>query len=727
MIVAFLIFMTVQFHPESMNAQEIENDFYNIRPAREGSITKRLTADLSGSTKKLINYSFHGLGNQMFGFEWRPEENAYIIYKGNNKQVLLSADGTSEGSTVSTKKIDKTINNLTVDIGDENLWTLEKSTNSNIYSDEYGSMYYLKNKKSTLVLTQNSLTSEGNIVQKKQVNGLNQQFFLTRFNGYYTMENVYMNWKSVLDISGGIQNDADINVSRNTGLDSQQWYASYQPDINSYVIGNTSNKRLLIKKTSASSIKTSLYDSSNPLDTSFGFVFKPGITDVLNSIIYTNSTGNIALWRYWSSETSVVTLRTLPANGIFEPAEWKLKRIGDLIPPVVRNVSMTSDRKTYFVGEVLTINYKVESTDFEDADIYFRRYSDKYSVVEPKKKFTDGVIEDVIEVDTSELTEGMLDVEFMAKGLGIFTSNSLALKVDLKYPTPTATAIPKRIKEGTDVKTLKADDFVNDVKDELGNKITLAIKSLDTSKIGTTEAVIELANEFKKTEVKVPVEIYPKISTISVNFLNKDGDKLHDTIDISGNVDSTIDLSSNQKVVAAIKKVLATNYTLVERPVNEGVIPFMDKNSTATYRFNGLLLMQSAPTAFDFEMKTATIEAIKYTNPKIVGKPLVVIDTREGKLQWSLKAKLDKPLTSLDDSKLEIPDAIKYKNKDDEMTLSNENTTIVTHTNAVAGSFDITEEQWSKGDGFMVDLAPGAIKSLGNYQAKITITLENAK
>ncbi|MFD2385976.1 hypothetical protein [Enterococcus rivorum] len=47
--------------------------------------------------------------------------------------------------------------------------------------------------------------------------------------------------------------------------------------------------------------------------------------------------------------------------------------------------------------------------------------------------------------------------------------------------------------------------------------------------------------------------------------------------------------------------------------------------------------------------------------------------------------------------------------------------------NTVSGLYDVTKERWSKGDGFMLDLAPGAVKALGKYQGKITITLENAK
>lgn len=66
-------------------------------------------------------------------------------------------------------------------------------------------------------------------------------------------------------------------------------------------------------------------------------------------------------------------------------------------------------------------------------------------------------------------------------------------------------------------------------------------------------------------------------------------------------------------------------------------------------------------------------------------------------------------------------------NNQEEIAVTNEDIVIFSRTNTVSDSYDIKQSLWSKGDGFVIELALGAVRAFGKYQAEMTITLENAK
>lgn len=212
---------------------------------------------------------------------------------------------------------------------------------------------------------------------------------------------------------------------------------------------------------------------------------------------------------------------------------------------------------------------------------------------------------------------------------------------------------------------------------------------------------------------------------LTVNFLDENGNALKAAYTGFEGIGESVDLSEMTEITDILTKLKNDNYELVKKP-EESFTMLKDDKSVA-YQFNGSLTLLSAPSSLEFETKKATIDAVKFTDPKLIGKPLVVSDTRADKLKWVLKAKIDQPLTSLEDERVKMPNSVKYQYNEDELTLTDENVIIFEHLNTVSGNIDVTKEHWSKGDGFILDLAPGAIKALGKYQAKITITLENAK
>ncbi|OJG25627.1 hypothetical protein RU98_GL000868 [Enterococcus caccae] len=234
-------------------------------------------------------------------------------------------------------------------------------------------------------------------------------------------------------------------------------------------------------------------------------------------------------------------------------------------------------------------------------------------------------------------------------------------------------------------------------------------------------------NQFLK-DFSQDVIVKPNTAQLNVKFLDEKGNQLHDPYTSEENVGTPIDLTKLTGVTETIKELTNDNYILAKKPDNE-VITIIDGKNDFTYQFSGTLKISSAPDILDFETKKATIDAVKYTNPTIIGEPLVISDTRADKVKWNLKARIDQPLTHSDkvQGDIIIPDAIKYKYQDDELTLTDQDTVIFSHLNTDSGSYNVTKERWSKGDGFMLDLQPGAVKVLGKYKAQITITLENAK
>lgn len=257
------------------------------------------------------------------------------------------------------------------------------------------------------------------------------------------------------------------------------------------------------------------------------------------------------------------------------------------------------------------------------------------------------------------------------------------------------------------------------VPDNGSNALTVDFYELDT-----TGDVLNPLKPSDTLNLALTIEV-PPISEYTVNFIDEKGNALHDPYVGSGLTGSVVKLSDVEEIKAIVDGLKADNYNLIESPADEFSIK--SGGSSMDYKFSGLLTLLSAPSSLDFDIKKVDIRAEKFTNPEVKGDPLVISDTRADKLKWNLKAKLDQPLTSLDNKDVIIPNSIKYNNQDEEIALTDEDVVILSHTNTASGQYNVTQEQWSRGDGFMLDLAPGAVKALGKYQAKMTITLENAK
>lgn len=278
----------------------------------------------------------------------------------------------------------------------------------------------------------------------------------------------------------------------------------------------------------------------------------------------------------------------------------------------------------------------------------------------------------------------------------------------------------------------KSEAFAWDITTGLSDGIEYSIKATTLTNNPNFESTYTATIQAKKgtatAETKININVLPESTTAdyTVKFVDEKGNNLRDPYVGTEKTGTTVKLNEVTAVQDTIKALQDEYYDLTDSPLDNVLVISTGKNEV-TYKFSGALKLVSAPTVLDFDIKKVNITAARFTDPKIVGDSLVVVDTRADKPTWKLKAKLDQSLTSIEDNRVTIPDAIKYNNQDDEITLSDEEEVIFSHTNTVSGIYDITQERWSKGEGFLIDLAPGAVKALGKYQAKMTITLENAK
>lgn len=230
-----------------------------------------------------------------------------------------------------------------------------------------------------------------------------------------------------------------------------------------------------------------------------------------------------------------------------------------------------------------------------------------------------------------------------------------------------------------------------------------------------------LARKQAANEILIAVKDMAKLSIL---YLNEEGDiaqKINRVVKFNTIYDLTEDVDVQDNLME-LKKI----YELVSEPEDEKINITAGVNQ-AIYQFNGVLKLYSAPTGLDFGNKGRPIGNIIYQNPVLVGKSLIVSDTRINRSKWRLTAKLDQPLTSEINPDIVRPNAIQYQNSTEVKVLNDQETTIVTHMHGTPGEYNISEERWAGNEGFQIQLGQGSIATLGQYQAKMTIALENAR
>lgn len=202
-------------------------------------------------------------------------------------------------------------------------------------------------------------------------------------------------------------------------------------------------------------------------------------------------------------------------------------------------------------------------------------------------------------------------------------------------------------------------------------------------------------------------------------FTNSLGETIHPDITIDRELGTKIDLALEKEVQDTLTK-LKQRYTLDESSVPTDSVKVDSSTASWEYKFTGRLTYVSSPEAFDFRLQIASYKKIRIDDPKVVGLPLVVSDTRESKPGWSLSVKLTEELLNAD-GKTTLKNAIRYKHGETESILNSQSLPVF--RNLDSGKYDISKDWSPTGDGLKLEIAPGAVNALGKYHGEILFEL----
>lgn len=133
----------------------------------------------------------------------------------------------------------------------------------------------------------------------------------------------------------------------------------------------------------------------------------------------------------------------------------------------------------------------------------------------------------------------------------------------------------------------------------------------------------------------------------------------------------------------------------------------------------GTLELVSAPSVIHFGTTTFKPTGTRINDPSYEGDDLVVQDTRAVQDVWTLHAKLETPLTNVNDSSIILPTAIRYVSNANELILTDSAQPIHSRQNADSDPYNISDTWLPEGDGFKLHVETGESLTVGDYEATI--------
>ncbi|WP_430602014.1 hypothetical protein IGJ02_002208 [Enterococcus sp. DIV0724b] len=516
LIFLIILYVVVWGNPVVVNAQKTLNSNMYVAYSKSN---ENYVLDISAYTDNLITYSYHGLGNQLFLFNYRSEKDGYIIQAAGNEQKLLKDNSTE--NIVTAVKLDKVVNSLSV-LEDELIWDIKKVS---------GNYYSISNRKSGLCITISDLGSNADISLKPFINNVSQLFKIETMLGVYTIRNRY-DTEQVWDIQGGVGENRDIIPYSYGGLGkkNQEWFVLYKPNDNDYVLSNAGNKQLIVSQNSASSAATTVLNT-------LAFTDKYDLKNLLRFSKETAINGdNVVTIRneqygsyYTLTDSGTINLQSYISADRTSSEQykqhWILDKIKELEVPVIDNIKVTGpisgESSTFFAGEKLVVDGRYSDSEFKSFDLYAKYDVNVETLIYKNMPIANGTKIFSTSFDTSNYKDGNHFLEFSARGDGMFQSNRVALKYTIIYPTPIGKPNPQIIKQYTDINSLKVSDFVTDLTDEIGSTIEISELNLDTSIEGDQMAVVSIKNKYKTVKIDVPVTIVPDPIVTTEYFENQ--------------------------------------------------------------------------------------------------------------------------------------------------------------------------------------------------------------
>ncbi|MGX7031217.1 beta strand repeat-containing protein [Vagococcus zengguangii] len=228
------------------------------------------------------------------------------------------------------------------------------------------------------------------------------------------------------------------------------------------------------------------------------------------------------------------------------------------------------------------------------------------------------------------------------------------------------------------------------------------------------------------------VKITVKANTVilTVNFLDEAKEPLHDKYEMELEPGTTLDLSADTKIQEDIFNQIATDfkYYIKERPKDETALTVNDDMSV-DYIFNGILYFASAPDVIDFGSNSLSLGLNQFgVNQTGLSASLILKDSRrhDSDTPWSLNVRVTQPLSNLLQNHV-LDDALKYRNDQELLTLTDTNTPIITDNARItaADGLNVTNS-WGKNftePGMKVALSPAEYARIGDYSGEVQWTI----
>ncbi|MEG0286206.1 MAG: BspA family leucine-rich repeat surface protein [Vagococcus sp.] len=467
--------------------------------------------DQASHYEHLIMYGAHGRGNQLLGYQYRPEKDGYIIYASENEQRILQAQ---QNNLVKAINFQEPINNYT-EFSDDYIWDIKK--------DDKAGYYKIASRSNKGYITAKSISNNGEVRLESERSSSYQSFRLETINGMYQIRSVSERSKG-WDIEGGTAANKQVIAYDLYNQNNQKWLILFKPNDDGYVISNNDSRNLITNHRAGATNPTVInnkltFDQKYPDDSIF--YFQSLGFDIDGKNIKVKIQNKRAPTSFYQKDnqiaTNTVSRLFLQGSSTSYPnrQQWILDKIDDIPVPKIDNLIITSQRPEakdfFYIGEKLTLTGDYIGTGFSSYDLY-----SKFDIAEPTLLQkgnpipSSGVSHFKTEIDTSEYAkEGERYIEIFARADSMFQSNRVAQKYNMIFPTPTGKPVPQAIKQGTALSTLKATDFVTDLNDEMSNNITVdkEIKELDPNKVGVQMAKITIRNQYKETVIEVPVTV----------------------------------------------------------------------------------------------------------------------------------------------------------------------------------------------------------------------------
>ncbi|MEI5995021.1 SpaA isopeptide-forming pilin-related protein [Candidatus Enterococcus mansonii] len=216
----------------------------------------------------------------------------------------------------------------------------------------------------------------------------------------------------------------------------------------------------------------------------------------------------------------------------------------------------------------------------------------------------------------------------------------------------------------------------------------------------------------------------PTEANLTIRFIDEEGRDIVNPVVKAKTIGIAVNLKTDPELgVAAILTEMEKTRKLVESPPNETTFAITAGGVTATYKFEGQLLL-TVPSLIDFGTHTVKAKSERINQPASVTGDLTVQDTRATKVPWKITARITDPVHHITNTSKVINDGLVYVYNGKDVVLNAGEQTVSTGINTTSTQIYNVNNTWTAvGDGLKFQVNPVAISATGSYKGEITWSL----